>query len=109
MRAADLVICRSGATTLAELTAAGRPAILVPLPNSTDDHQRRNAEVFAATGAAVVIEERELPATLADALRALVGDAERRRAMSRAARTMAKADAAERIADRAEQLVRDAR
>ena len=109
MKAADVVMCRSGATTLAELAASGTPSILVPLPNSTDDHQRRNAEVFAATGAAVVIEERELPATFADALRALVGDAERRRTMSRAARSMARADAAERIADRAEQLVRDAR
>ena len=109
MKAADVVMCRSGATTLAELAASGTPSILVPLPNSTDDHQRRNAEVFAASGAGVVIEERDLPAVLADALRALVGDAERRRTMSRAARTMARADAAERIADRAEQLVRDAR
>ena len=43
MKSADLVVCRAGATTLAELTAAGRPSILVPLPTATDDHQRRNA------------------------------------------------------------------
>jgi len=109
MKAADVVMCRSGATTLAELAASGTPSILVPLPNSTDDHQRRNAEVFAASGAAIVIEQHNLPAALVDGLRALLGDAERRRTMSRAARAMARADAAERIADRAEQLVRDAR
>ena len=52
MKAADLVVCRAGATTLAELTAAGRPAMLVPLPTATDDHQRKNAEVLARAGAA---------------------------------------------------------
>ncbi|HYE85190.1 MAG TPA: glycosyltransferase, partial [Vicinamibacterales bacterium] len=109
MKAADVVICRAGATTLAELAASGRPAVLVPLPNSADDHQRKNAEVFARSGAAVVIEERELPASLADVLTALVGDAGRRRSMSAAARTLARPDAAERIADRVEMLARQAR
>ena len=52
MKAADLVICRAGATTLAELTAAGKPSLLVPLPTAADDHQRKNAEVLAAAGAA---------------------------------------------------------
>ena len=52
MKAADVVICRAGATTLAELAASGTPAILVPLPTATDDHQRRNAEVVADAGAA---------------------------------------------------------
>ena len=64
MRAADVVVCRAGATTLAELTAAGRAAILIPLPTATDDHQRRNAEALARQGAARVIEQRDLtPAT----------------------------------------------
>jgi UDP-N-acetylglucosamine--N-acetylmuramyl-(pentapeptide) pyrophosphoryl-undecaprenol N-acetylglucosamine transferase len=58
--AATLVIGRAGATTLAELAAAGRPAVLVPLPTATDDHQRRNAQVLADAGAAVVIDERDL-------------------------------------------------
>ena len=48
MKAADVVVCRAGATTLAELAASGRPAILVPLPTATDDHQRKNAEVAGA-------------------------------------------------------------
>ena len=50
MKAADLVICRAGATTLAELTAAGKPSVLVPLPTAADDHQRKNAEVVAGRG-----------------------------------------------------------
>ena len=105
MKAADAVICRAGATTLAELAASATPAILVPLPGSTDDHQRKNAEVFAKTGAAVVIEDCDLKTALPEALRALVADPERRRRMSAAARSLARPDAAERIADRLETLV----
>jgi len=105
MKAADVVICRAGATTLAELAASGTPAILVPLPNSTDDHQRRNAEVVARAGAAVALEERELTGdTLAAAITGLVGDAKRRHRMATAARQLARPDAAQRIADRVEQL-----
>ena len=110
MKAADLVICRAGATTLAELAASGTPAILVPLPTATDDHQRKNAAVVARAGAAVVIEERELKTgALGDALAALLSDRDRRREMSRAATRLARPDAAARIADRVEQLGRDAR
>ncbi len=105
MKAADLVICRAGATTLAELTAAGRPAILVPLPTATDDHQRKNAEVLGRAGAALVIEERDLAGDrLADTIAGLVFDTERRKRMAEAARTLARPDAADRIADRVEQL-----
>ena len=60
MKRADVVVARAGATTLSELAAAGRPAILVPLPTAADDHQRRNAEAFARIGGAVVLEERGL-------------------------------------------------
>jgi UDP-N-acetylglucosamine--N-acetylmuramyl-(pentapeptide) pyrophosphoryl-undecaprenol N-acetylglucosamine transferase len=110
MKAADVVISRSGATTLSELAASGRPAILVPLPTSTDDHQRKNAEVVAKAGAAVVIEERELKTgALGEALTSLLGNADRRRQMSRAARQLARPDAAARIADRVEELGRNAR
>jgi UDP-N-acetylglucosamine--N-acetylmuramyl-(pentapeptide) pyrophosphoryl-undecaprenol N-acetylglucosamine transferase len=105
MKAADLVICRAGATTLAELAAAGRPSVLVPLPTATDDHQRKNAEVLARAGAAMVIDERELTGErLADAIAALAADAGRRGAMAAAARKLARPDAAARIADRAEAL-----
>src|SRR5262249_45620443 len=52
---ADLIVCRAGATTLAEITAAGKAAILIPFPGATDDHQRKNAEALAAAGAAVVM------------------------------------------------------
>jgi len=104
MKQADVVIGRSGATTLAELAASGTPSILVPLPTSADDHQRKNADVFARAGAAIVIEERELAAVLPETLRALMADPERLRRMSQAARQLARPDAAQRIADRVEQL-----
>lgn len=107
MKAADLIICRAGATTLAELTASGRPAVLVPLPTATDDHQRKNAEVLGRAGAAVVMEERELDGPrLAAAIVGLVGDPAKRQQMSAAARRLARPDAAARIADRVEQLCR---
>lgn len=105
MTAADLVVCRAGATTLAELAALGRPAVLVPLPTATDDHQRKNADVLARAGAAVVIDERELSGErLAETLLALARDGERRAAMAERARSLARPDAAERIADRVQAL-----
>ena len=52
---ADVIVCRAGATTLAEIAAAGKAAILIPLPTATDDHQRKNAEALAAAGAAEVL------------------------------------------------------
>ena len=105
MRAADVVICRAGATTLAEVSALGRPSILVPLPTATDDHQRKNAAVLANAGAAIVVDERELDgARLANEVAALAGDRPRREQMGVAARRLARPDAAERIADRVEEL-----
>jgi UDP-N-acetylglucosamine--N-acetylmuramyl-(pentapeptide) pyrophosphoryl-undecaprenol N-acetylglucosamine transferase len=105
MTAADLVICRAGATTLSELAAAGRAAILVPLPTATDDHQRKNADVIARVGAAEVIDERDLTGVrLADSILALVSDGDRRMRMAAAMRAMAAPDAARRIADRVFEL-----
>lgn len=102
MAAADLVVCRAGATTLAEITAAGRAAVLIPLPSATDDHQRRNAEALARAGAAEVLDQAELTAErLATIVGSLLADDQRRAAMAAAARTFARPDAAERIADRA--------
>ncbi len=102
MKAADLVICRAGATTLAELTAAGKPSLLVPLPTAADDHQRKNAEVLAAVGAADLLEQAEMTGdTLAHRIIGLAADPSRRHAMAGAARRLAKPDAARAIVDRA--------
>jgi UDP-N-acetylglucosamine--N-acetylmuramyl-(pentapeptide) pyrophosphoryl-undecaprenol N-acetylglucosamine transferase len=101
MAAAGLVISRAGATTLAELAAAGRPALLVPFPAATDDHQRRNAELLVNAGAAAMLEEKDLTAErLADTAATLVGDVDRRARMAAAIRTFARPDAAARIVDR---------
>ncbi|MBE3031625.1 MAG: undecaprenyldiphospho-muramoylpentapeptide beta-N-acetylglucosaminyltransferase, partial [Actinobacteria bacterium] len=104
--AADLVVCRAGATTLAELTAAGRPSILVPLPTATDDHQRKNAEVLVAAGAADLIEQQDLTgAVLAGRIASLLGDRDRLGQMSAAARRLARPGAAADIVDRAFELM----
>ena len=101
MKAADVIVSRAGATTLAELTAAGRPSILIPLPTATDDHQRRNAEALVKQGAASMLEQPGLSGDrLASEILALAGDEARRRAMSQAARTLARPDAAKVIVDR---------
>ena len=102
---AGLIVSRAGATTLAEITAAGRPAILIPLPTATDDHQRKNAEALRTAGAAEVIEQNNLTGELlAKRILALAADGETRRAMSAAARRLAKPDAARRIVDAVLQL-----
>lgn len=106
LAAADLVICRAGASTLSELCAAGRPAILVPYPYAADDHQRHNAETLRQAGAALLVPDDELDGRR---LARLVADqavsADERRAMGRNARKLAVDDAAERIADVAERLI----
>jgi UDP-N-acetylglucosamine--N-acetylmuramyl-(pentapeptide) pyrophosphoryl-undecaprenol N-acetylglucosamine transferase len=104
--AADLIVCRAGATTLAEITAAGKAAILIPLPTATDDHQRKNAEALGAAGAADVLLQRDTTgAALADRILSLAGDAPRRRRLAAAAKALAKPDAAKVIVDRALQLI----
>jgi UDP-N-acetylglucosamine--N-acetylmuramyl-(pentapeptide) pyrophosphoryl-undecaprenol N-acetylglucosamine transferase len=107
---ADVIVCRAGATTLAEITAAGKAAILIPLPTATDDHQRRNAEALAAAGAAEVLLQNDLTGpALADRLLALAADRPRRRQMAAAAKSLAKPDAARVIVDRVLEWVRRAR
>jgi UDP-N-acetylglucosamine--N-acetylmuramyl-(pentapeptide) pyrophosphoryl-undecaprenol N-acetylglucosamine transferase len=97
---ADLVVSRSGATTCAELQAAGKPAVLVPFARAAEDHQRRNAKAMEARGAAVVVEEKELSGRrLGQAVRELLGDRSRLSAMGEAARAMSRPDAAARVAD----------
>jgi len=103
---ADLIFCRSGATTIAELTAYGKPALLVPYPYAAYDHQRRNAEALRQQGAAEMILDRDLSGEkLAAALRALHRDRERTTAMAQAARKLGKPDAAQRIAEECCKLV----
>jgi UDP-N-acetylglucosamine--N-acetylmuramyl-(pentapeptide) pyrophosphoryl-undecaprenol N-acetylglucosamine transferase len=107
LRDADLVVCRGGMTTFAEVAAVGRPAILIPLPTAADDHQRKNAEVLAALGAAEMLLQRDLTGpVLAARVLALAGDPERRRRMSAAARSLARPNAARVIVDRALELMR---
>jgi UDP-N-acetylglucosamine--N-acetylmuramyl-(pentapeptide) pyrophosphoryl-undecaprenol N-acetylglucosamine transferase len=97
--AADLILCRSGASTVAELAAAGKPSILVPFAAAADDHQRKNADVLVAAGAAALILEADLaPEPLRTEIQTLLSDAARRAAMSTAARTLAHRDAASHIA-----------
>ena len=96
--AADVVLARSG-STVAELCAAGKPSLLVPFPQAADDHQRKNAEVLAEAGAAVMLLQSDAnPDTLHAALLELLTDPARRARMSAAARSLAKPGALERIA-----------
>jgi UDP-N-acetylglucosamine--N-acetylmuramyl-(pentapeptide) pyrophosphoryl-undecaprenol N-acetylglucosamine transferase len=96
---ADLVVCRAGASTVAEITAAGKPTVFVPFPRAADDHQRINAEALAQEGAAVVVEESKLEGVwLVETIAALLGDSHRLRQMSEAARALAHPNAAHDIA-----------
>jgi UDP-N-acetylglucosamine--N-acetylmuramyl-(pentapeptide) pyrophosphoryl-undecaprenol N-acetylglucosamine transferase len=96
---ADLLLCRSGASTVAEVAAAGKPAIFVPFPRAADDHQRRNAEALVQAGAAVLIPEAELTSErLVRSVGELLADRERLGKMGAAARKLAHPNAAEDIA-----------
>jgi UDP-N-acetylglucosamine--N-acetylmuramyl-(pentapeptide) pyrophosphoryl-undecaprenol N-acetylglucosamine transferase len=99
---AHLVLSRSGASTVAELAAAGKPALLVPFAAATDEHQRRNAEAMQAAGAALVLLEPDLaiPGKLLDTLTGLLTAPERLAAMAHAAKAQAHPGAAEQVADR---------
>lgn len=97
---ADLVVCRAGASTLAELCAVGVPAVLVPFAAAVDDHQTRNAQYLVEHGAAVLLkQDAGLAAALQQTLQQLHDDPARRMAMAQAARGLGRVDAAARIAD----------
>ncbi|MFZ0686066.1 MAG: undecaprenyldiphospho-muramoylpentapeptide beta-N-acetylglucosaminyltransferase [Terriglobales bacterium] len=97
---ADLLVCRSGASTVGEITAAGKPAIFVPFPAAADDHQNVNARALERAGAAVVVEESNLGAAyLVDTIAALIGDTARLQSMSAAAKSLAHPKAVEEIAE----------
>jgi UDP-N-acetylglucosamine--N-acetylmuramyl-(pentapeptide) pyrophosphoryl-undecaprenol N-acetylglucosamine transferase len=98
--AADLIVGRAGAGTVAELAAVGKPSILIPLPGAGRDEQTENARVLLDAGAAIVIRQEEAtPARLRDEIIALIHDPERRGRMAAAARAVARPDAAARLAD----------
>jgi UDP-N-acetylglucosamine--N-acetylmuramyl-(pentapeptide) pyrophosphoryl-undecaprenol N-acetylglucosamine transferase len=100
MAAAHLIVARSGASTVAELSAIGRPAILVPLPHALDQDQFANAGVLEAAGGAIRIEQRDFtPERLAAEITALAGDPGRLVTMAQSAKSAGTLDAAERLAD----------
>jgi UDP-N-acetylglucosamine--N-acetylmuramyl-(pentapeptide) pyrophosphoryl-undecaprenol N-acetylglucosamine transferase len=97
---ADVLICRSGATTVAEVAAAGKAAIFVPFPFATDDHQRKNAEAFERVGAARLIVQKDLtPERLAEELQRLMGAPELINQMEEASRKLGRPDSAARAVD----------
>ena len=103
---ADVLICRSGATTAAEVAAAGKAAIFVPFPFATDDHQRRNAEAFERAGAGRMILQKDLtPDRLAAEISRLVDHPEEIDTMEKASRELGKPDSTERAVDLAMSLV----
>lgn len=107
---ADLVICRAGATTVAELAAAGRPALLIPFPFAADDHQRKNGEAVERGGAGRLLLQADLtPRRLADELIAMVSDPLLIRQMARASRRLGHADAAGRVVDFGLSLIADSK
>lgn len=105
---ASLVMSRSGASTVAELAASGKPALLVPFAAATDGHQKKNAEAMVSAGAAVMLDEPDLEVEgrLLETLMGLLSAPERLAVMSSAARTQAHPDAAERIARRLAELAK---
>ena len=105
---ADILICRAGATTCAEIAAAGKAAIMIPLPTAADDHQRKNAEAMQNSGAAkMLIQDQLSPQSLAAALNDLAKSPDAIHAMESAARKLARKDAAEATVDIIEELARD--
>ncbi len=106
MAAADLVVARSGGS-VAELAALGRPAVLVPYPYATADHQRKNARWMVDGGAALLVDDAELDGELlARLVGELLADRSRLAAMARASRTLGRPDAAQRVADQLEEIVK---
>ena len=107
LAAADLAVCRAGATSVAELAVVGLPAVLVPLPGAPGDHQTANARQLSDAGAAVLVPDAELDGTrLVAEVDALLADPARLAAMAEAARGTARRDAAERVAALVEQHAR---
>jgi UDP-N-acetylglucosamine--N-acetylmuramyl-(pentapeptide) pyrophosphoryl-undecaprenol N-acetylglucosamine transferase len=100
VRTAHLVICRSGASTVSELAVIGRPAVLIPYPYATDDHQTANAGVLANAGAAWLVQQREVkPETLSLLLQQIFTDPVELARRAELTASLGKSDAAQRLAD----------
>ena len=100
MAAADLILCRAGASTLSELTYMGKPAVLVPSPNVTNHHQEKNARVLADAGGARLLLEGEFDAAgMLELISGLLRDRDGLKAMSAAMSSLAVPDATERIVE----------
>lgn len=107
--AADLIVCRSGASTVAELAVAGVPSVLVPLPHAPGDHQTANARAMVEAGGACLLADADAnPDRVGEVLDSLVRDRGRRDDMANAARSLARPDAADRVADLVERHARPA-
>jgi UDP-N-acetylglucosamine--N-acetylmuramyl-(pentapeptide) pyrophosphoryl-undecaprenol N-acetylglucosamine transferase len=103
---ADLIIARSGATTVAEIKASGRASVLIPFPFAADDHQTKNARAMVAENAAVLIPNAELNGErMAKAIRELLGDPKRLKEIEANARRIAILDAEQRIVDLVESAI----
>lgn len=97
---ADLIVCRAGATTIAEVTACGKPCIFIPFPHAVDDHQRKNAEALLKSAACFMLLERELnPGSLVGQIRELLDSPEQLDQVGKNARAVARLDAARVIVD----------
>lgn len=108
IKAADLVVARAGAMTVAELTTCGKPAVLIPLPTAIYDHQMKNARAMEAVGAAVVLPQQELTASkLTQTITAILDDHERVKAMGAASMRLRRIDAAEAIVRECYALIGD--
>jgi len=104
LMACDLVVARAGATSIAEITALGLPAVLVPYPYATDDHQTKNATAMVTHGAAQLVADSELDGErFGDIVAGLLSDAQRRASMAAASRALGRPDAADRVAELARQ------
>ncbi len=107
---ADLLVCRAGATTLAELTALGKPAVLVPYPYAADDHQTKNAEFLVKGGAALMFSQKELDRTvLAEHIADLCVNRKKRQEMAANSGSLAQPEAAKRIVDECIQILEESK
>lgn len=104
--AADLVVCRAGATTLAELTRLGKASVLIPYPYAAADHQRFNAQTLVDAGAAVMIADKDIKTKLKDVINSIISDDNKLKQMNEASRAVGKPNAGRQIAQRILELIR---